>query len=106
MAKNAYAKTLQQRKQMASEIIQLWTGQCCLDAMTIALNEEFGIGAERLTRLNKRFNEIYREALVGLSSSEKASYVRYEVDQRLEKICGPEFLPWPERYEYWEDKGI
>lgn len=106
MAKNEYAKRLQQRKQLASEITQLWTGQCCLDAMTIALNEEFGIGAERLTRLNKRFNEIYREALVGLSASEKASHVRRQVDERLEKICGPEYVPWPERYEYWEDRGI
>jgi hypothetical protein len=106
MAKNNYAKELQQRKQKAQEIIQLWTGQCCLDAMTIALNEEFGIGADRLNRLNKRFNEIYGEALRGLSADVSASHVRRQVDERLEQICGPNFVPWPERYAYWEDKGI
>ena len=106
MGKNAYLAKRKAHDQAVQEVVQLWTGQCCLDAMSIALNEEFGIGAERLTRLNKRFNKIYKETLVGLSADASASHVRRQVDERLQQICGPEFAPWPERYIYWTDKGI
>lgn len=106
MAKNDFARRLQERRQMESEITQLWTGQCCLDAMAIALNEEFGIGKDRLARLNERFDAIYKEALIGLSRSPEASHARRLVDERLAEIYGPNFEPWPARYDYWDDKGI
>ena len=39
MGKNDYAKRLQARKQLESEITQRWTAQLCLDVITIVLND-------------------------------------------------------------------
>lgn len=111
MGKNDYAKRLQVRKQLESEIIQRWTAQLCLDVITIVLNdpEVMGkdtFGKERLQRIGKAFNRYYGECIIGLSPNVAASHVRAQVDQRLVQIWGPEFESWEERYYLWEDKGI
>ena len=111
MAKNDYAKRLQQRKQMESEIIQRWTAQLCLDVMTIVLNdpEVMGkdvFGATRLQKVGEAFNKMYQECIVGLSPDVTASHVREQIDRRLRLVWGDTFESWPERYYLWEDKGI
>lgn len=111
MAKNDYAKRIQQRKQLESEIIQRWTAQLCLDTMTIVLNdpEVMGrdvFGKERLQKIGEAFSRYYGECIIGLSPDVKASYVREKLDERLRRIWGETFESWTERYYLWEDKGI
>ncbi len=115
MAKNEYAKKLQakreQERQMASEIIQRWTAQLCLDVMTIVLNDPQVMGRdvfgkERLSRIGASFTERYKECIVGLTADVKASYIREVIDRRLSQIWGEDFEKWPERYYMWDDKGI
>ncbi len=111
MAKNDYAKRLQQRKQLESEIIQRWTAQLCLDVMTIVLNdpEVMGkdvFGAQRLRRVGDAFNKLYNECTVGLSPDVAASHVRELIDRRLRRVWGDTFESWEGRYYLWEDKGI
>lgn len=111
MAKNDFARRLQARKQLESEIIQRWTAQLCLDCMTLVLNDPEVMGKDifgpaRLQKLGEAFNREYERFIVGLSPDVSASYVRDKMDERLERIWGPEFEKWPERYYLWNDKGI
>ena len=57
MAKNNLAKVMRQQKHQAFV--------AALDSlmliMTVALNEELGLGRERLLRVEKKFNELYQE---------------------------------------------
>lgn len=109
--KNAYLEKRNRERQMASEIVQRWTAQLCLDVMTIVLNdpEVMGkdrFGPQRLHKLGEAFDREYKQWIVGLSPDVKASYVREKLDERLEKIWGEEFEKWAERYFCWDDKGI
>ena len=111
MAKTDYAKRLQQRKQLESEIIQRWTAQLCLDVMTLVLNDPAVMGRdvfgkERLQKIGQAFSAEYAKFIVGLSPDVAASYARAKMDERLIRIWGPEFESWEERYYLWEDKGI
>lgn len=111
MPKNDYAKRLQMRKQLKSEIIQRWTAQLCLDVITLVLNdpEVMGkgvLGKGRLQKVGDAFNRYFDQCVVGLSSDVEASYIREKLDERLTAILGDDFKKWPERYYLWDDKGI
>ena len=88
MRKNEYARKLREKRerdrQLASEIIQRWTAQLCLDVMTLVLNDPDVMGrdvfgAERLQKIGEAFNRYYGECIVGLSPDVSASYVRAPV---------------------------
>lgn len=109
--KNAYLEKRNRERQIASEIIQSWTAQLCLDVMTIVLNDpnvmgKDVFGPQRLQKIGTAFNEEYKKWIVGLSPDVKASYTREKMDERLMKIWGENFSKWPQRYYLWDDKGI
>lgn len=109
--KNAYLEKRDNERKMASEIVQRWTAQLCLDVMTIVLNDPNVMGKDcfgpaRLNKVGTAFNEEYRKWIVGLSPDVKASYVRVKMDERLTRIWGEQFEPWERRYFCWVDKGI
>lgn len=110
--KNAYLEKRNRERQAASEIIQRWTAQLCLDVMTIVLNdpEVMGkdrFGSQRLQKIGQAFNKEYADWIIGLSPDVKASYYRAKMDERLMKLWGEEmFEPWDKRYYCWVDKGI
>lgn len=111
MAKNEYAKKLQMRKQMEVEIIRDWMSQLCLDVMTLVLNdpEVMGkgvMGKGRLQKIGEAFNRYYNECAVALSKDVEATHVQRKIDERLVQIWGEDFARWPERYNYWNDRGI
>lgn len=111
MGKNAYARELLARKQRETDIIQDWTGQLCLDVMTLVLNdpEVMGknvMGKSRLQKIGEAFNRYYKECSLALTKDVEASYIREKIDQRLIEIWGEDFDRWPARYTSWRDKGI
>lgn len=111
MAKNAYAKELQKRKQLQVEIIQDWMGQLCLDVMTLVLNDPDVMGKNvmgkgRLKKIGEAFNRYMNECSLSLTKDVEASYIREKIDARLIEIWGEDFKKWPERYTYWDDRGI
>lgn len=109
--KNAYLAK-QAEKQAARElIVKIWTTQVCMDAFMLALNDPEYVGKDvfgktRFNRLKKGIEKYYHEILVGTTRDAEASHVRRLVDDRLRAICGEFFVPWPERYENWDDRGI
>jgi len=111
MAKNEYAIALRKKKEIREFIFKQWICQCCLDAISIALNdpEVMGrdtFGHERLARLNAGFQKYFEMIYPALTQNEKASYIREDVDRRLRQIHGAELLEWGKRYEGWNERGI
>lgn len=104
------AKKAEQQKQR-DLIVMSWSHQMCYDALTLVLNDKEVMGKDvfgkqRLNKLCVALNEKITEILPGMSGATSASHVRYQVDRELQKICGEDFVPWEERYEYWDDRGI
>lgn len=111
MRKNQYAKELQARKQMETALVQTWTAQLCLDIMTLVLNDPDIMGKDRFGRVRLRrvgagFNRKFREACDALTMQDNASHIRAQIDHQLEKIAKSDFIPWAERYDLWNDRGI
>lgn len=104
------AKKAEQQKQR-DMIVMSWSHQMVYDALTLVLNDKEVMGKDvfgkqRLDKLGVALNAKITEMLPGMSGANNASYIRAQVDRELEKICGNEFVPWEERYEYWDDRGI
>ena len=59
--KNAYAKTLLRTKDKAYTD-GVWEGvQLCLNIVAIALNHTYGFGEKRLSRLEKKVQDLFNE---------------------------------------------
>lgn len=61
-----------------------FVGQKCLDVMTVALNEEYGFGADRLNRLSASFAAIMDE--YGGMVDTDAEYADEKLRQRVKQI--------------------
>lgn len=79
--KNQYALELQRRKQQRSADDTLQGVQLGLYVVAVALNNLYGFGADRLSRLEAEVNRIIEEEFG--SDMEKASY---ELVQRIGQI--------------------
>lgn len=109
--KNPYLEKRRAEQEQRDIIVMAWAHQTVYDALTLVLNDpevmhKDVFGKKRLNRLCKALNEKMNEILPGLSNRPNASHVRRLVDDELRKICGDDFIPWAERYEYWDDRGI
>ena len=96
--KNAYAAELQRKKALGYEIVASWTAQLALDTIAMVLNdpEVMGsdtFGATRLQRVCEGFNKLWPLSQKALEKSDEAQ----------ERIFGPDYLRWHERYAYWDE---
>lgn len=74
--------------------------QMMWDAVTIALNDEFGFGKERILKLLKAVEKRREDiARLFIGDTKDMEYAKSVLDRRLREICGDEFLPWEERYK-------
>lgn len=104
-----YAQRLTQRREARDHIIQMWTAQLVLDVIAGVLNDpavmgRSAMGAKRLTRVSEAFNERFPEYLQAITRNPESDYIRAKIDQQQARIFGPDYLRWPERYEYWEEE--
>lgn len=86
-------------------IITSWTNQVNRDALLMLL-EDMGVPLEERMQQLLKFDGYVDEISLGLSRDVKASHVRRQTDDRLEKDCDKYFAPWTDRYIYWDDRGI
>ena len=110
--KNAYLERQAEKQRQRDSIVMSWSHQILYDALSLVLNdpEVMGkdvFGEKRLGKLCVATNAKLKEMLPGLLNNQpNSSYIRAQVDRELEKICKDSFVPWEERYEFWDDKGI
>lgn len=96
-----YSKELQARRNARDEIITMWSIQLTLDVMAGVLNDLYGLGCDRLTRMSDEFNRRLPEYMDALTKHPEADYIREKIDQQQRRIFGPNALTWAERYIYW-----
>ena len=106
MSKNAYAQKLKDKQQARDYIVKQWTAQLCLDIMTDVLNDpavmgKDTMGAIRLERIGKAFNERFPIFFTALAKDPESDYMRAKIDEQQKRIFGDKALAWAERYEYW-----
>lgn len=110
--KNPYLARQEEQRIIRDTQVLAWGCQLMLDAVTLVLNDPDYMGKDvfggsRLNKLCPVINSVAREILQGMiRTNPGASYQRSVVDRRLEKITKENFVPWPERYEGWDDRGI
>lgn len=110
--KSHYLARLEEQRIQRDTQVLAWGCQIVFDALTLVLNDPDYMGKDvfgekRLNKLNAALNEVGREIIQGLTRTNPgASYQRHIVDERLRKIAKESFIPWPERYEGWDDRGI
>ncbi len=109
--KNAYLARQEEKMTRLYELTLNWTAQLSLDCICMVLNdpEVMGkdvFGKERLHKVCVAFEKRFKEAHVGLTNKPEASHVRAMVDREMKRIGKEAFIPWEERYEDWDDRGI
>ena len=97
MAKNAYAKRLNE-KRASRTIVEV---QMCKDAAMIAANEALGMGEGRCLAFSEAFDRTFNEIVhIIRDDTPDIEYSKAVIDRELEKICGKHFAPWEARYKY------
>lgn len=80
MAKNNLAKIIKKQRVDAFNSAMM----CCMQIMTIALNDEFGFGRDRLKKLEKRFNALFNE--YGYLVMDDITYGNTKLKERIAQI--------------------
>ncbi len=97
----SYAQRLQREKELWTIKVMLFTQQQVLDAVALTLNEEFGIGEERLNRFRDAFDRKYAEIRkIESDDTEDGEYSRYQMEKALQNACGKYYVPHEERYDF------
>lgn len=101
-----YAQRVQREREEWTVKVIAYTQQEILDAVCLTLNEEFGLGEERLKRFQVAFDKKYAEIrAVERDDSEDGEYSRFKVEQALQNACGKYYVPHNERYNFKIIKG-
>jgi len=78
-----------------------YTQQEILDAVALTLNEEFGLGEERLKRFQVAFDKKYAEIrALEKDDTEDGEYSRYKMEKALQAACGKYYTPYEQRYDF------
>lgn len=96
--KNAYAKTLIEKKRQRQDILT----QMCADAAAIAANEVFHrngkIVQEFIVKMMETLDEIAHITVSDAKDDPNFEYAKATLDRRLQSILKDAFQPWDERY--------
>ena len=97
----SYAEREQRRKELQTVKVIAITQQQILDAVALTLNEEFGLGEERLKRFQVAFDKKYAEIReIEKDDTEDGEYSRYKMEKALQQACGKYYAPYEERYDF------
>ena len=102
--KNAYLAQLEQRMQDRARVSQYVNERQSLDALIIAINDEFGFGAERIGRLISKYIDTRIEVADMfmddryVNKDKDIAYAKAKLDKRLQSIMGPDYPEHEDRY--------
>lgn len=102
--KNAYLAQLEQRMQDRSRVSQYVNERQSLDALIIAINDEFGFGAERIGRLISKYIDTRIEIADMFlddrrkNNDKELTYSKAKLDKRLQSIMGADYPGHEDRY--------
>ena len=102
--KNTYLALLEQKMRDRSRIAQYVNERQSLDALIIAINDEFGFGAERIGRLISKYIDTRIEVADMFMDDryknkyKELAYSKAKMDKRLQSIMGPDYPEHDVRY--------
>jgi len=97
--KNTFMERMEKARFNAMLNTHRFTRQLMVDVSCIALNKEFGFGADRLKRFAEAMLGIYEEyADLWNSDTPDTEYSRAALDAKLKQIFGDDVQTWEERY--------
>lgn len=100
MKKSGLLQRIQTEREQSNRLTMRFTRQTMMDCAMIALNREFGFGADRLIRFQDAVKKVYCDfAEVWNADDPDTEYARAKLDEALKRICGQYFAPWEERYQ-------
>lgn len=101
-SKQTYSERLQQKKQGWTRNVYLFTQQETLDAASLALNEHFGFGPERLRRFAEAFIAKFTE-IQKLNQEDRddedSVFSRQRFEDSMKAAWGPYYAPREVRYD-------
>ena len=102
--KNTYLALLEQKMRDRSRIAQYVNERQSLDALIIAINDEFGFGAERIGRLISKYIDTRIEVADMfmddryVNKDKDITYAKAKLDKRLQSIMGADYPGHEDRY--------
>ncbi len=97
----SYAEREKRRKELQTVKVIAITQQMILDAVALTLNEEFGLGEERLKRFQVAFDKKYAEIRsLEQDDTQDGEYSRHMIEKALQAACGKYYCPYEERYDF------
>ena len=97
--KSGFLGRIEQEKKAAMLETHRFTRQMMVDLSFIALNNAFGMGADRLKKYANALLEAYSEyADLWNADTADTEYARAKMDARLHQIFGADFHEWEVRY--------
>lgn len=97
----SYAEREKRRKELQTVKVIAITQQQIIDAVALTLNEEFGLGEERLKRFQVAFDKKYAEIRqLEKDDSADGEYSRHLMETALKNACGKYYTPFEERYDF------
>ena len=102
--KNAYLAQLEQKMQDRARVSQYVNERQSLDALIIAINDEFGFGAERIGRLISKYIDTRIEVADMFlddrhkNNDKELAYSKGKLDKRLQSIMGADYPEHDVRY--------
>lgn len=104
MKRNSFLDRVQKVNAENMRTAQYINERQCLDAMIVALNEEFGFGKDRIRRVISAYVRNRKEIANMFMDDKKSNgdkmlnYSKEKLDRTLRQFMGEQFPPFEERY--------
>jgi len=97
----SFAERQLQEKQLSTMKTIAYEQQYMIDAVSLALNECFGFGEERLKRFHDAFDKKYAEIReLERSDTIDNEYAKAKIEEALKAAWGRYYQPWEFRYDF------
>ena len=99
--KSGFAMQMQIAQAAKVQEARLFTLQQCKDLAMIAAAKMFGMGPKRANQFSQIYDDVFTEyATMVVEDTKDIEYSKEKIDRELERICGENFMPFDERYEF------
>lgn len=102
---NGYLQRKAQRELVIQQATRQTHEQYMIDMLIITLNDPAVMGKNvfgylRIKKVLSAIGKNYDKYFPALTKDDEADYCRAKIDEAIKRICGDEFVPFEQRYEF------